>query len=106
METAGELAPPLKDKAWRDQKNGRPISRSPILFCAAFGVLERDPQAQADGSTAVDALLREAVDQTAEIWVGNDVFGMSLTDREKLTVCGIDPDVEVAKQSEGATAAA
>jgi hypothetical protein len=76
------------------------------LFCAAFGVLERDPQAQADGSTAVDALLREAVDQTAEIWVGNDVFGMSLTDREKLTVCGIDPDVEVAKQSEGATAAA
>lgn len=37
METAGELAPPLKDKAWRDQKMGGRFLGRPFCFVLLLG---------------------------------------------------------------------
>ena len=78
---------------------GRPF------FCPMLGLLrlEGDPQPQPHGAPVVDALLREAADQAAEIGIGRDIRRV---EREQLSVGLIHPENETAKPCERAATAA
>ncbi len=56
--------------------------------------LEGDPQPQPYGAPVVDALLRKAADQAAEIGIGRDIRRV---ERQQLSVGLIHPENETAK---------